>query len=228
MIGNYVGIGISLLTLAACAAPSPGAFSDPAPAADAARAPSTSTRVKASEIQANAVMDVTSASYRTSSQFTHVSAAPYPSTVAAGKMIDLWVSTSAYPEYARVRPDQTGSRAALPRGAVIVREVHEPSGALTAVTAMFKGEEGFNGALGDWGFIDATMGNGAPTDGGMSAGATAECFSCHIPRETDDYLFGVPPTARPGGSASDAGADAHADGGADARAAVAGELPSDL
>lgn len=212
--GLVIGASIVLAGLAAaCEAPSPGSFDDAAPvtrdagsvtrgAEDAGGAPS---------IASTSIADVTSATYRASPRFVHVTSTRYPSVAAVGSMIDVWTSATAAAEYARVSPEGVGSGASLPRGALVVREVRNAAGALTAVTAMFKGEEGYNPALGDWGFIDVKSPGSATADGGMAAGPMAECYGCHIPRRTDDYLFGVPGSAR---------APAGVDAGADARSAL--------
>ena len=208
--GFAIGACIALAgVVAACEAPSPGSFDDVASATgdagsgtrgagDAGGAPS---------VESTSIADVTSATYRASPRFVHVTSARYPSVAAVGSMIDVWTSATAAAEYARVSPDGVGSGASLPRGALVVREVRNAAGTLTAVTAMFKGEDGYNPDLGDWGFIDVKSPGSASVDGGMTAGPTAECFSCHLPRRSDDYLFGVPGSARfPAGV--DAGGDA--------------------
>ena len=72
-------------------------------------------------------------------------------------------------------------------GTVIVREVLDSTGAVSELTAIAKAPSGFDDTLGDWWFgaIDATGTT-------MSAGRVDACHSCHVPREAEDYLFGVP------------------------------------
>ena len=135
--------------------------------------------------------------YKTSPAFTKVTSAPYASSATAGAWIDVWVSTQAYAAYAAIRPDMLDSRVELPAGAMIVREVMNAQNQVTKLTLMIKGPSGYNPSLGDWWF-GVTDPNGAPlsTDGGMETGRIEACFSCHIPRKDDGYLFGVEMSAR--------------------------------
>jgi hypothetical protein len=63
---------------------------------------------------------------------------------------------------------------------------------------MVKRATGFNPACGDWWFgVTDPQGNVlADASGVPQTGAIAECASCHIPRATDDFLFGVPSADR--------------------------------
>jgi len=58
---------------------------------------------------------------------------------------------------------------------------------------MGKGPAGYDPTLGDWWF-GVTDASGAPLSdsSGEEVGRLTDCHSCHIPRATDDYLFGVP------------------------------------
>jgi hypothetical protein len=73
---------------------------------------------------------------------------------------------------------------------------------------MAKGPAGYNPAIGDW-FWAVTDLNGTPIveEGAPRAGRLADCYGCHVPRETDDYLFGVPAADRgsAGGTGSGSG-----------------------
>jgi hypothetical protein len=191
--------------VAACEAASPGTFDVAVPVTRDAASGGAADAADAVSIESASIAEVTAATYRASPRFVHVTSTRYPSVAALGSMIDVWTSATAAAEYARVSPDGVGSGASLPRGALVVREVRDGAGALTAVTAMFKGEEGYNPLLGDWGFIDVKSPGSATVDAGMTAGPMAECFGCHVPRRGDDYLFGVPGAAR-GPAGADAGA----------------------
>jgi len=138
--------------------------------------------------------------YQTSPLFTHATKIPYPSSAVAGSMIDEWVSTDAYAQYSRIRPDQTGSQAVIPIGTIVLRAVLDVDGVVTALTVMCKGPAGYNPALGDWWFAK-TDPNGVPIPPSDNAtedvGQLTGCYSCHQPRANDDFLFGIPIDDRP-------------------------------
>ena len=135
--------------------------------------------------------------YAASPGFTHVSRGPYASTGAPGSFVDVWVSSSAYDAYASISPDGGPVDAGLPLGAVIVRAVSDGTGAVTKLTLMRHGPSGLDPSSGDWWFAEADPG-GTPLsdDAGILAGPLGECQGCHLPRASDDYLFGVPLDAR--------------------------------
>jgi hypothetical protein len=135
--------------------------------------------------------------YATSSAFTRVTAAPYESAAAAGTMVSEWVSSFALNEYLAIAPEVTGSGATVPPGTTIVRAVLGEDGGVDKLTVMAKGPPGFNAALGDWWFA-VTDPDGLPLeeDGGAEMGKLSGCYSCHVPRSNDGYLFGVPLTDR--------------------------------
>jgi hypothetical protein len=149
------------------------------------------------EVDAQLVLDrVANGAYRTSSQFTQITRAPYASMAAMGAWIEEWVSAEGVEAYERVRPDQSGSGVTVPPGTIIVREVRDGDGAVTALTLMCKGPSGYNASLGDWWFAK-TDPSGVPLTSGEDpaipeTGQVAACYSCHEPRAADDYLFGVP------------------------------------
>jgi hypothetical protein len=63
---------------------------------------------------------------------------------------------------------------------------------------MVKGPAGFSPELGDWWFA-VTDAEGVPmqTDAGTLTGPLVACSTCHLPRDADDYLFGVPASDHP-------------------------------
>jgi hypothetical protein len=136
---------------------------------------------------------VANGSYETSPDYARATRNPYPSTAAAGSSVDEWVTASAWNEYAKIRPDVTGSGAKVPVGTVIVRAVLNEAGTTTKLTLMAKGPPGYNPAIGDWWFGE-TDPKGAPLeeDAGVLTGRLSQCYSCHLARSTDDFLFGVP------------------------------------
>ena len=137
--------------------------------------------------------------HRDSPAFVRLNDAPYPTALGTGADINVYVSTNGYVPYATITPDTSGSNVVVPEGTLIVREVLEPSGAIKTLTLLYKGPKGYNPELGDFWF-GVTDSAGKPvldTAGAPKTGRLSECFSCHIPRATDGYLFGVPADVRP-------------------------------
>jgi hypothetical protein len=78
-----------------------------------------------------------------------------------------------------------------------VRQVLEPDGGVAKLTLMVKGPPGYNPDLGDWWFGE-TDPSGTPltSDAGVLMGRLSQCYSCHLTRNDDGYLFGVPSSDR--------------------------------
>jgi len=124
--------------------------------------------------------------------FARINRAPYASTLGAFD-IDVSINQDAR-DYRKIHPETSGSNVVMPVGTVIVREVLDANGAVTKITLMGKGPPGYDATLGDWWF-GVTDPSGVPlpaTNGGVQVGRLTECHGCHLPRATDDYLFGVP------------------------------------
>jgi len=137
--------------------------------------------------------------HRDSPAFVRLNDAPYPTALGTGADINVYVSANAYVAYASIVPDKTGSGVNVPEGTLIVREVLEPSGAIKTLTLMYKGPAGYNPDLGDFwfGVTDAALAPVLDTAGARKIGRVHECYSCHIPRASDGWLFGVPAEERP-------------------------------
>jgi mono/diheme cytochrome c family protein len=131
--------------------------------------------------------------YQTSPAFKQVTQEPYPSAAAPGSNVSEWVSTASWYQYIAISPGVTGSLVTLPAGTTIVRAVLNEDGGVAKLTLMHKGPAGFNPALGDWWFA-VTDPDGLPleSDGGAEEGKLTGCYSCHIPRSEDGFVFGVP------------------------------------
>lgn len=136
----------------------------------------------------DAQMLTTASNYRA---WPRINRAAYRSTLGAFN-INLYVSQGA-DAFRRIHPETSASHVVLPVGTIIVREVLDAQGAPTKLTLMAKGPAGYDGRIGDWWF-GVTDPHGVPLwdQGHEQIGALAECHSCHIPRATDDFLFGVP------------------------------------
>ena len=131
--------------------------------------------------------------------FTRVNARAYTSALGPpSPQIDVYVDPAAAAAFGRIDPDRTGSNVVLPRGSQIVRVVLDAQGAPSKLTMMCKGPPGYDPTLGDWWFAE-TDAHGTPIDGDDGApliGALTACHTCHLDRAADDFLFGVPISAR--------------------------------
>jgi hypothetical protein len=160
-------------------------------------APTLHVLTASGDVDENAVLAaVAQGSYASSAALVQASVA-YPSAVATGSAVTEWVSADALTTYQSINPDAKGSRASLPAGTVIVRAVEDASGEVAKLTLMVKGQRGYNPDLGDWWFGE-TGPTGIPVDddGGVEMGKLTGCYGCHLARSTDDFLFGVPASAR--------------------------------
>jgi hypothetical protein len=126
--------------------------------------------------------------------FVLVNRTRYPSALAAGAMIDVYVSVDAADAYRAVDPESMTMGDPFPVGGVIVREVWS-GGVLTKLTTMEKEPHGYYPDVGDF-LFGATDLEGRPmTNDDHSAqwGARAQCGSCHESKRAGaGYLFGVP------------------------------------
>lgn len=123
---------------------------------------------------------------RSYKSFAKIDRRSYMSTLGAFD-INVFVHGSVN-TYRSIHPEETATTAMkMDVGTVIVREVLDANGQVAKLTLMAKGPAGYDSTLGDWWFGEADpMGN--PT----KMGRLTECHSCHVPRATEDYLFGVP------------------------------------
>jgi hypothetical protein len=125
--------------------------------------------------------------------FAKVNTRAYTSSIGAFA-INVYAhgSTSAYET---IHPDAL-TTAQIAVGTAIVREVLDANGTVGKLTMMVKGPAGYDPTLGDWWFaVTDPEGNVIPDDAGdPQVGRVDACHSCHIPRASDDYLFGVPKT----------------------------------
>ncbi|MGO8999221.1 MAG: hypothetical protein ACLQVI_38335 [Polyangiaceae bacterium] len=158
----------------------------------------------ASVDEAAILASIARGAFRESGAFVKVTNAPYPSVAAPGKMVDEWVSSLGSAEYAGIAPDGGAVTADLPPGATIIREVIDSSGSVSALTLLVKGPAGYNPAIGDW-WWGVTDPDGVPAvgDAGLELGRLTQCYSCHVPRQAQDFLFGVPLDDRASGGSGE-------------------------
>lgn len=130
----------------------------------------------------------TGASYR---QLTRVDSAPYPSNVGSFD-IDVYVGGDVA-DYEKIHPEDSGSQVEVATGTVIVRVVYGAGSSVAKLTMMARAQPGFDPTLGDWWFAE-TDADGQPLvdDGAPQLGRLEACHSCHVPRASESYLFGVP------------------------------------
>jgi len=125
--------------------------------------------------------------------FSRVNSAPYQSALGAFD-INLFVHGDSR-IYRAIHPEDTTSTTPvdISVGTVIVREVLDSSGAISKLTMMAKGPAGYDPTLGDWWFATTDPAGTPITDAtGLQVGRLSACHGCHVPRETSDFLFGVP------------------------------------
>ena len=120
---------------------------------------------------------------------------PVISSMSQFSLVNTYVSNAVYNEYRKITPDDSGSNAQLPKESVIIREVKDlRNPQKTKITVMIKGPEGYHPGVGDYYFaVLNTDGEFIKDeDGNALSGALSECAVCHIPRNSDDFLFGLP------------------------------------
>lgn len=142
--------------------------------------------------------------YRDATVFDKISETPYPSALTGTAYIALYSSRDATTDFEPIAPEYSGSQQSIPAGGVVVREVLDTDMNPLRLTVMAKGPAGYNTRLGDWYFAVTDL-HGIPllgTDGQPRSGRMVDCFGCHVPRASDDFLFGVPMDDR---STSDSG-----------------------
>jgi hypothetical protein len=128
------------------------------------------------------------ATYKT---FTHVNSRTDASSVGAFD-INIYVQGDVS-MYETVHPETTTTVAPFAVGTMIVREVLASDGSVQELTVMAKGPTGYDPTLGDWWFgVADAAGQPVVQDGVLQLGRLAGCHGCHVPRQTEDYLFGVP------------------------------------
>ena len=129
--------------------------------------------------------------------FVQLNTTPFASGIEAGDWVTMYVSKDAAAAYEAVSPDSLMHGAAFPVGGIIVRQVSDASGKLTALTAMVKRDAGYNPEVGDFFFGVADV-DGTPEtdDGQLMWGKPAACAGCHQQRADAGYLFGVETAVR--------------------------------
>jgi hypothetical protein len=126
--------------------------------------------------------------------YEQVNYEPFPSTVAPGKTVLLWVSEAGYDSFSRVSADHAGSNVQIPVGTVIVREVFKGE-TLDTLTVMVRMPKGAFPLGGDWWYASADPDGKirtSPTDGTPLAGLLKNCGTCHLRRDRDAFTFGTP------------------------------------
>jgi hypothetical protein len=194
MKGPPLSLFLVATTMLACSSPDRFALTGHPPETTAAAVDAGASGASVDESAILAA--IADGAYATSPAFAQASTG-YPSSAAAGSTVVEWVSADALAEYQSITPDGGGSNASLPVGTVVVRVVEDDAGSPTKLTIMAKGPAGYNAALGDWWFgVTDPTGVPATSDAGVELGKLTGCYGCHLPRSADDFLFGVPASAR--------------------------------
>lgn len=140
----------------------------------------------------DAALDATALQAATTwNQLPEINSQPYVSAVGTFD-INVYVSGDVA-DFQKIHPETTGSGVTVSAGTVIVRSVLDASGNVTKLTLMEKGPPGYDPSIGDWWFGE-TDPTGTPLveNGVEQMGRLTACHTCHLPRATDDFLFGVP------------------------------------
>ena len=164
---------------------------DTAGSSGAGPAPDAGSSVTSTPTDFDNAMLQMAGNYRRS--FSRVNTSPYLSTVGS-----FDINSFAYGDtrdYRSIHPEDTTTTVSVSVGTLIVREVLDDTGTVTKLTMMAKGPAGYDPTLGDWWFAE-TDPTGKPLtgDAGLQVGRLTACHSCHVPRASTDYLFGVPRT----------------------------------
>jgi hypothetical protein len=146
----------------------------------------------AGSTQESALDEATFALAATYKTFTQVNSRTDASQVGTFD-INVYV-TGDVATYESIHPETTTSVSALRVGTLIVREVLNSDGSVNKLTMMAKAPSGYDPSLGDWWFAEADpQCQPVVSNGVLEAGQLVDdCHSCHIPRQSEDYLFGVP------------------------------------
>jgi hypothetical protein len=137
--------------------------------------------------------------FRESPAFVPVNQNVYESALGTGAAINVFVAAHAFDSYSQIDADASGSGATVPEDTLLIREVlDKPGGKVTTLTLMYKGPPGYNPDLADFWFgVTDPEGAAIEEDGARKTGRLQECYSCHLSRAEDGYLFGVPASNRP-------------------------------
>ncbi|HZU82209.1 MAG TPA: hypothetical protein VE987_04800 [Polyangiaceae bacterium] len=196
--GSSIGIAALLLMTAACSAPDANPLAAYAGASTVPADAGTGDDSGSPQVDVRAVFAaVANEAYQSKSNGFAQASTAFPSAAAPGKLVTEWISKDALDAFLKINPNTTGSNVTLPVGTTIVRAVQDPSTmAITKLTLLVKGPPGYNPALGDWWFAE-TDPSGMPLpegDAGYQFGIpwqAENCYSCHTPRNNDDFLFGI-------------------------------------
>ena len=140
----------------------------------------------------DAALDATALQAATTwNQLPEINTQPYVSAVGAFD-INVYVAGDVA-DFRKIHPETTGSGVRVSPGTVIVRSVLDAGGNVTKLTLMAKGPPGYDPSIGDWWFGETDpAGTPLVENGALQIGRLTACHTCHLPRATDDFLFGVP------------------------------------
>lgn len=123
--------------------------------------------------------------------FTRATDTPFESVAAPGTLVNVWVSDGALDAFSAVRPELTGSLVRTPDDSLFVRTLISPDGGVIKHTVLWF-PPGYRDVT-DLYFVVATPDwEVVEIDGVRQSGALSGCQGCHLSRQDDGFLFGVP------------------------------------
>ena len=128
--------------------------------------------------------------------FEKVTEPAFPSAVAGGKEIGVWVSEEGVSDYLSATDSESGDPdvPALPEESIIVREIRNDAGDVEKLTVVAQRERSFHEEVGGlwFGVMSPDFEYKETSDGSAQAGSLASCASCHRNKRSTGYLYGVP------------------------------------
>lgn len=131
------------------------------------------------EVDARAVAQLV-AQYET---FVRLTQRPISSAHGLADTIHVWARSSDVESYEAA---SAGDPVDFAEGALIVKEQFDADGALSSLTVMYKGPQGYAPEAGDWwwGFFGADLSL-------QNGGRIGACIDCHQRAEASDWIYGL-------------------------------------
>jgi hypothetical protein len=122
---------------------------------------------------------------------TRISTAPFPTKQHAGNaLVNVYANALAEDRYRAIVPGGAAPAGfTFPAGSLLVKEMLDPSGGPSVLTAMYKRQAGYDPAHGDW-WYGRLNSDGTPTNPAY-AGRIEFCVACHSGTARWDYAWGI-------------------------------------
>jgi hypothetical protein len=132
--------------------------------------------------------------------FVRVNKDPYKSGIVEADpvFVNVYVTAGDAPEYEAEDPGVKKTNMTVPAGMVVVREVQDSGGTTQKLTVMVRHEDGWFPNGGDFLYgVTDLQGHPIPDSSGTAQwGQLSACTPCHLGREGDAWVFGVPAAVR--------------------------------